>query len=544
MRGGQAASPPCRRAPATPPRARLRAAVRRWREDRGSLPMAMLLIMIVVSTSTVVLSTTVVEVTATRQEVQRDRTLTAARSGLDLAVAHIRAARSTTDPAAGDYRRLPCGPLAAGEADGTRYRALISYVTENPHGRTAEWLAANAIPCDDNGPAVSPGWAVVRSAGAASGTGDIAAGPHRQLWVTYMFQTLDAVLPGGHIRGWGSDLCFDAGAAPAVGQALRLSTCAEGASRQQFAYRPDLSLLLVSTARTTPLCVDGGSGHRVGDAVLLQRCLQPMSWRQQWSINGLANFQGVDSSGGTDEVCLGSYRGGVNNTPVVLDDCSWDSRVENPYNVRHTFTPDATVGAGRAGAVSGQLVNYHQFGRCVDVTDQRVSRGFLILWPCKQQPTGLAHWNERLNLPAIPAGATSATGPITIVVPSGSSSPAGTYCLQSPGSTAAAQYVAAVTCDPTGRTPAGTRWTVSGATGDVETSYRIREARDGGGEGYCMSATDAATRPDFFRPEEFPDIGKLVVADCDGGNLQKWNAPPILSAGPPLRDYGEGATGP
>ena len=66
------------------------------------------------------------------------------------------------------------------------------------------------------------------------------------------------------------------------------------------------------------------------------------------------------------------------------------------YDNIKDLAPDAAVGAGAAGASSGQLVNFNQFGRCLDVTNQDVTSAYLIAWPCKQapDPTNVA-WNQR-----------------------------------------------------------------------------------------------------------------------------------------------------
>ncbi|GGK37528.1 hypothetical protein GCM10010124_32900 [Pilimelia terevasa] len=525
------------------------AAAWRPRGDRGSLPMALLLVLTAVATSTVALSAVLVETAATRLDVDREQALTAARSGIDAAVGHIRAAHAAEDATVGDHRKLPCGEWAGTEAGGNRYRVRVDYLTADPHGRSAQWAAANAVACTADGPAASPRFALIHAWGTPA-AGPDAAARQRALWVTYVFQTTDAVIPGGLIREYGTNLCFDGGAAPAAGLPLTLQTCDPGSPRQSFAYRPDLSLTLVSGG-ATPLCLDAGGSHRTGDQVRLQRCLSPVTWRQQWAFNDWANFQGIDTSGtGVDQFCFNAATPGAVNSLVTLgaraaNNCEHDSTTDTPtYNSRKSFTPEATVGAGRAGAKLGQLVNFHQFGRCIDVTEMTIDFGYLILWPCKQKVAGTADWNQRLTLPTPAAGGATATGPITIGAEDYDGTALGTYCLQSPGTPAPGRYVVPVRCDPARATPDRTRWTVSRDTGDPATSYRIREADEDGdavAEGYCLAPTDTATRADFYRPADFPEIGKLVVAACDDTALQKWNAPPLLTAGPPLKDYGEGA---
>ena len=56
------------------------------------------------------------------------------------------------------------------------------------------------------------------------------------------------------------------------------------------------------------------------------------------------------------------------------------------YDNIQNWAPDAAVGAGAAGPLTTQIVNFSQFGRCIDVTNQDVTSTFLIVWPCKQAP--------------------------------------------------------------------------------------------------------------------------------------------------------------
>jgi hypothetical protein len=185
---------------------------------------------------------------------------------------------------------------------------------------------------------------------------------------------------------------------------------------------------------------------------------------------------------------------------------------------------------------TGQLVNLDQFGRCLDIPTGRVSLGYLIAWPCKQSPDGASvGWNQIWSTPALGTDVgvcgTGATpcgkGTITVTAPTGKATPAGTYCVQSPGSTATGQYVHAKTACPD--TPAANMaWTVYGETHDPLTRYHVVDYL-----GLCLapSLTDLYTSG--------VNVGKTVVVACAASALQMWNAPATAMDPSPLKDVGE-----
>src|SRR5207253_1331455 len=135
------------------------------------------------------------------------------------------------------------------------------------------------------------------------------------------------------------------------------------------------------TATSNDLCMDAGSATpAVGTPVRVQPC-SPGNTQQKFSYNMNLTLQ------------LTASVTAANALGMCLD---------------------AGVGAGAAGPSTGQIVNFNQFGRCIDVTDQNVSSTFLIVWPCKQAPNVASlTWNQRWTGPAIPGGLTSATGRIS-----------------------------------------------------------------------------------------------------------------------------------
>jgi hypothetical protein len=348
---------------------------------------------------------------------------------------------------------------------------------------------------------------------------------HRTIEATYTFQTTNENIAGGRIRAWLDelDLCFDAGSdSPAAGTNLRTQPCRTGAGQQRFAYNKNLTVSLVSSqSPTNPLgmCLDAGSPQVLGALVQLQPCGSTTRPQQQWSLNDASAFHS-------------------NGLPAPNAFCFWQQAPHDPsgsfvalgdrcgfqHNVNNGFRPEAAVGAGAAGESTRQLVNFEQFGRCLDVRAFDISTPFLIAWPCKQaaDPADIG-WNQRWTLPGTPSSAT-ATGPVQV---------RSTLCLVSPRSTASGQYPILATCPSSGGLPANMTWTVNRDTGDYQTSYTLVDSA-----GYCLAPTDPnAPNPDLDGGSR--RISKIKVEVCDGGTLQKWNAPPNVLRSIPLTDFEE-----
>jgi hypothetical protein len=89
------------------------AAARRGRrdhagDDAGSLPIALLVTLVGVSLSALPSTMVVNQIGATRHSSDRVQAVDAVQAGLDVGLAHIRAA---FDDYGGDRHKLPCGPL-------------------------------------------------------------------------------------------------------------------------------------------------------------------------------------------------------------------------------------------------------------------------------------------------------------------------------------------------------------------------------------------------------------------------------------------------
>lgn len=484
----------------------------RHADDTGSLAMALLLTIVGITLSALLVPMVLTQLGSTRVSAQRADALNAAQAGLDAALGQIRAA--TDAGGNGAIQKLPCRlPVTAvGTASAASYEVTVTYLATDPRGRPDSWLddRANQITCvAGSGTAGAAGYAVVRSTGTAGQA-------HRLLRSTYRFRITNQPIRGGLIHVTGTGLCLDAGSAtPAAGAGLQVRPCSPDSPQQQFAYDKNLNVYLTSTRvpGSLGLCLDAGTPPHANSPVLLQPCATTTQPQQQWLFNDSANFQGTKDGSKPDNFCF-TVRGTDPGSPVEL----W------PCNQGSALSPEPFVGAGAAGASSQQVVNLSQFGRCMDVTDFDVDKGFLIVWPCKQAPDPAdIGWNQKWSLPTIAAGAKRATGPITTTDDRGRR-----YCLHSPATTTA--YVTVTLCPS--NLALAQAWTVYGDTGDDLTSYHIQDSY-----GYCLSPTDPnATPPDFYTDTNGYQISKLVVADCNRSTLQMWNAPPLGAAVEDLRE--------
>ena len=475
----------------------------------------MLLALVGVSLSVLLLPVALGQVRSTRNEMQRARALFAAQAGLDVALSRIKAAQNA---GVGDVTKLPCGPLSGNmNAHASRYDVEIFYLDADPRGRGRDnaWLNANKQAC--GGPITT--YALLRARGTDGGA-------TRTVWGTYAFRTSNAPISGGLIpalkTGTNPALCLDAGSAtPTADTLVRMQPCSAGAPQQTWAYEENLNLVLVSTRTTaSKMCLDADTPHAVGKFVRMQPCASPTAFRQQWSFNARANFQGTTDGSTLDEYCLNVQVPEGAGSPLVLgnDDDTHTCNSPGVWGPKQTFAPDFAIGAGAAGPDTGQLVNFEQFGRCIDLP-QKTNPGWTSSTPCNQSPdpTKVAV-NQKWTLSSTPDKHIFANQAKTGLYA------AGTYCLTSPG--VPDQYVDALLCSA----QRNMEWTVRGYTGKYATSYRIEDDY-----GYCLAAKDSALG-DFHNV----DLGtsKIIVTTCSGSGLQKWNAPPDLAPAR-FRDLGE-----
>jgi hypothetical protein len=266
--------------------------------------------------------------------------------------------------------------------------------------------------------------------------------------------------------------------------------------------------------------------------VVFRPCLTPVSVRQQWSLNDRGSFEGTTDGTTLNNTCFHLTNPGTAGSAVVLhavasdpaDVAEGDRACRTAYSNARTFTPDPDVGTGGAGTpitntagrMTTQLVNFDQFGRCLDVTADNVNAGHLVIWPCKQNPSGVVQWNQVWSLPTPTGTATSATGTIW-TTRNGQD-----YCLLSPGTTSG--YVRVQLC--AGAPAAAVQWTRRYGTGVFASAYRIESTYGApAGTTYCLAPTDPkAVAPDLWEQ----GASKSVLQVCDSSAAQKWNASPTI----------------
>ncbi|MFI6072170.1 hypothetical protein ACIA5C_11335 [Actinoplanes sp. NPDC051343] len=523
--------------------------------DRGSMPLAMLVVTVGVTLSGTLAAMVITQVKTGDFEARRVQALHAAQAGLDVGLAAVRGAVDAKG--AGDTSLLPCGPLKGSLGDGSTasYVVTISYFGKDPQGKPVDTTDGLIACTDARAKNPGPAFALFDSIGTAV-KGETAK---RELRGTYVVHTDNTNISGGLVHVYRNasnlkDLCFDAGTAePAPGTPLTVQFCNAGGTSQTWAYAESLQFVLVASqtpARPFGMCVDAGGYPRADPTkvtipVLMQPCQSdtPALYRQMWSFNDSANLVGSNNVGSnTDGYCLNVQNPDTPGSAVILN-----KTCAGGYNNVNTFSADANVGAGQAGSQKpgkyvGQLINYNQFGRCLDDTGQNRNAAYMIAWPCKQNPNPAnVLWNQRYVFPALPSAADPSkegtdanhvTGPIIMTWPDTSTSPATpvSYCLQSPLSTALYQYVTTKVCDGT----AAQQWTVYGHTMHYATSYTIVDQTGVN----CLQPRDPTTAtPDIYQAVNL--ISKIYVGKCSGSTLQKWNADKNVVGAMALKDVTE-----
>ncbi|MEU8239662.1 hypothetical protein AB0C07_15575 [Actinoplanes missouriensis] len=479
------------------------------REDRGSLPVAVLITVLALSISGLLSSALLSQVRDVRRVADRGLSLGAAEAGLQVALGYIRAAVDADGK--GRPSALPCGTLqgTVSPSAGNAYRVEVVYLN----------AAGGRLSCP---PAYAPATAKLRSwevtDGTAGGTARTSTVTPRVLEATYPFRVPTAQVPMGLIHNYPSGaLCMDSRTdQPAAGDEVWMTPCdPQRPHRQMFAYVKSMALAHPRPAQSPggDMCLDAtrpASGKPV--VVTFQPCVVPLDDtttqsppRQLWTLHaGHASFAGTDDATSLNGWCVNLENPAAKQSRLVYGPCT-----SGQYNATSTMQPEPSVGAGAAGESTQQLVNYQQFGRCLDVTEGNVNYGYLIAWPCTANPVAAnVSWNQRFSLPAIGDKTIGGTGRITTT----STKDKLTYCLRSPRSAATGRYVTMVVCSTS--IAAEVTWTRYVAHTDATKAYTIVDAA-----GLCLqpSETELYTRLG-------DRIGRITVAPCDGSLLQKWNA--------------------
>lgn len=503
----------------------LRAAVRRARgagdgEEGAALLTVLVLMFVVGALSVLVLGTMVAQLKPTQATQESSRTVFAAEAGVQTALSQIRSARAA-DGSSGDRQLLPCS--ASGSVDGTggtvTFTATIDYYTANPTGKSDTWLGANKLGCTTpGGPDKAPTHAVVRAKGVDAAGGILVSG--RQMQAVYTFNILNKNTPGGMLLTAHEVACLQAESAAAGKKIVYVAQEAcTGQPLQTWVYDEYYHLVLASTvgAAGGALCITQPDLSATDRTVTLESCAAGSRTPSQlWGYGDLAQFKGqkADNSG-PGENCLWSGR---RSSPVG----QW-LRAGDPTSARDScrggdtdwgaFAPEPRVGAGAASMKTRQVVNFEEFGRCMDVTGFDLNAKYMIVYPCKQDPsTGMPYlsWNHKwlygteTGSAAEPDGASAMSTRIRVIPPDGS-----TRCLTTPLSTDQPSYVVFRACDGS---PSQT-YQRTYNTGNLATGYLFKTS-----DGRCLG----------LGPQVSPSltVSTIVAAPCTGESGQKWNAPP------------------
>jgi hypothetical protein len=499
-------------------------------DERGSLPMVLIVMLVGLSLSAVLLTIMLAQSRVTVYTDTHMRSLSAAQAGVNVMVGKIREATSN---GAGDPSRLPCAPATSpvtGVADSQSlmsYRVSVNYYIVDP----VQDAAAIPMACVPGlgtfyrtslMDIVVPRYAQITSTGLDSSrpASSSGASARRTVVTTYVVKTTNSNVAGGQLRVYpvstdtGSlQLCMDAGSTnPAEGVVVTMQACSTTspvAAQQEFSYRDDLTLQLntsITSQFSNGLCLaTAGPGEpKIGDVVYLTACnaLGSPPYNQQWSFNDSGAFEasnpGTASSGNLSGRCMSVASRTIGRT-VVIDRCDGD--VSSPTQA---WEPTPSVGDGAAAAP--QLVNFQQFGRCADVTGQNVAANHLIAYPCKQNPLASAvRWNQKFEFDP-------STGWLFTITPDNTK-----YCMFSPRTEGG--WVRMTQClNPgwvNGVDASQLLWDSKGSAATTPYSQRYTFVDSSSDQARCLSiapTSDAA-------PWDY-----IVVATCDGSTAQKWNA--------------------
>jgi Tfp pilus assembly protein PilX len=567
---------------------RLMQRIARRAEDPDSgvaMLLALMVILLVLSISIAVAGVTLSQVKPTQLDRKTVVTEDAAEAGFDVALNRIRAAASgtTTNAAgntvpAGSRALLPCGPVTGsvngGATSDSTYTVTLAYYTTDPTGQSASWLSSNKLACT-TGPSSVPGFVALSSTGGAPTIpGTRANSGNRVIQTVYALSTTNQNIAGGNIPFYANlNLCFAVNDAAAVntGDGIVVATCDPNSPQQKWSYTANLQLQVVATDGSLQCMQAVNTQYTV---VKLAPCstllLPPASpytpYQQIWSYNDGGQFQNskTDDSG-LGSYCLNLYTGapGSAGNPaalatgdlVDLDVCG------------SQMVPTASVGAGAAGSLLRpfQLVNYLNFGRCIDDTDQSVGANWLIGYPCKQDPqaTNLT-WNQKYYTGISDGdggtGATAAYGGsggssdtvIATTTPTvtgcqisntqacqfisfpnmAGGSTSQYYCLEAGTSAAPSAPVngTIVTVQPCDHTDHYQMWTyTSNFVSSYPNQYLI-QPYGASTNNLCLSMTIGSFPPGLTYNGSgggtIPAYGYISLQTCTGTAWQKWNAPP------------------
>lgn len=512
---------------------------------------AIVFMIIMAGIGTVILTVVLAQVVPSYIAQKNTKTVYAAQAGMQASLGILRSVSKTdvTGKVFGDPSKLPCavsGGLNPSSSDGLGYSVTIQYYSTDPTGQSDGWLSSNQLPCAAGAGVTTSSssplkFALLESHGtgpALPGTTDTSAA-NRSIAAVYAFNYTTENVPGGRVYDYNDSNKYCMSAVPPAGfttaqigskiQFLSGAACAASATNdplQLWVYDTDYEIKLASTlvgAPLVPLCITGPVGTTDPQNATLQQCASGTTrWNQLWSWQGSNTWEGMNS-GITD--LSGWYLSTGKAAQAVLNPTDY---LKVTKTTGGGFSPSTAVGAAAAGVAKDEIVNFKEFGRCTDATNEQWNYVFMITYPCKQDPTGGVNldWNQKWYYTEPTAPAPSKTGEQIYVYASNTVQNASTkYCLTRPASITAHAYVTFQTCG--GSYTAAQTWTRVYDSGTYTTSYLFTSPDST----LCLAA-------DATPSQLYAGWSTVTVATCDGSDAQKWNAP-VTSSGSVVGGYKE-----
>jgi hypothetical protein len=338
-------------------------------------------------------------------------------------------------------------------------------------------------------------------------------------------------MPGGQIRVYRvptatQDYCIT-GSPPTAGTALTMSVCATNADgttvdKQKFGYMSDLTIKLMTADPTlypNGLCAQAGTVEAVGQQLKLQDCGRTTNVSQKWAFDSASNLRGTTDGLNANAFCWNILTSASPQT-IVLNNTSGSLNNDVTRKCGSTLTNyqswnvTADAGSGAAGPDSGQLVNFKQFGKCLDFNYSGV---YNWAFPCKQsfnvQSRDMSQvWNQVWTLPDYGTKGlvyVTKTDNVTKV------------CLKAPATGQTMVTMAACPASAAVATADYIWWARGDKAAVYDEKYRIEGTGTWASQCLAPLPTGAAVQANW-----------VGVAACTGDYLQKWDAvPPVSTSG-------------
>ncbi len=488
----------------------------------------------------------------------RESALQGALTGVQAVVAEIRAASTNGYVALGG---LPCSIVSGvtNTSGSPSFTASVQYQDE-----TAQAAYTNVTSCTQGvGPSAAASGnflarAVITScsptnACPANPTSAITGYGARRVVSTYDFDTYYANVPGGLIYSYSGKECFVATYNNTIntsgGVTLEVTTsCSTSNPLEQFQYTSNWNLAIeLGGAEWCVQDPEDGSPASGSPVAITASCTS--SAVAQWGVDDVGDIEGVETSGSPAGqpagYCL--LNPNPNDTSNTVGDATvGTTNCDSGYGNTATWHMSSNVGSGASQPVSpqvfgvtDQLVNFEEFGYCLDVSNQSVTSPYLIDYMCKQFPdtTDYPAWNQRWCFNQLSTN--SSNLPVGVLyTPEGQTTcqnPSSPYCLtsplQTPGSLPSTVWVTVTSCNPQSSSqPDNLLWTGWGSNGGSNNDYTWTDYA-----GHCLEANTldqaypaSPSNEPFTQVNGDDPFSTIQVDTCNGSFEQKWNAPPIL----------------